>query len=184
MLHMSHTKTIIIIIFALIIGGFLLWFSARHESPAVSSVTPTFSESPTPTPTPTPSKSVSIAPSKQPQIPNKYPPAECSLSGSIAYISPTLYENHNAAIAYKNIDSVARQIKWSVFPQDGLSVGPNLFSGLPVPDGTEDVTVGLPQNPISKQYTLTAKVTYGRFINGNEVIKEAQCGGKITVTRP
>src|SRR3989344_8582020 len=115
--------------------------------------------------------------SNQPNIPNKYPPASCYLAGSIEFLAPNLSQNKDADIVYKNIDSVARHIIWSVSPQDDLSVGPNLFASLPVPNGTEDVTVGLPASPKAKNYTLTAKVTYGRFVNGNLEIKEAPCSG-------
>mgnify|MGYP001568428180 FL=1 len=66
-------------------------------------------------------------------------------------------------------------------PNDNLSVGPNLFVNLPLPDGTEDVTINLPQNPKSKNYVLTAKVNYGVFVNRNLEIREAVCSGQIVV---
>ncbi len=124
---------------------------------------------------PTPSES------EYPEIANKYPPAECSLAGNIKYLEPGTYENLEANINYKNIDSKARHIIWTISPKDDLSVGPNLFSRLFLPDGTEDVTIGLPDYPKSKNYTLTAKVTYGRFVKGNLEIKEASCSGQIPV---
>lgn len=119
--------------------------------------------------------------SQSPDVLNKYPPAECQLTGSITFISPRLYENKDANIIYKNIDSVARHIIWTISPNDDLAVGPNLFANLPLPDGVEDVTVSLPDNPKSKNYILTAKVTYEVFINRNLEIKESSCTGQIPI---
>ncbi|MDP3954261.1 MAG: hypothetical protein Q8Q06_02500 [bacterium] len=43
------------------------------------------------------------------------------------------------------------------------------------------MTLSLPDNPKSKNYVLTAKVTYGVFINRNLEIKESSCVGQIPV---
>lgn len=172
---MKNKILIYAIIVILSIG--LLWFAdvSRDkkvvESPSLSPMgtTETLSQQ---------SDSVDMG---MPEIVNKYPPAECSIGGSITYLEPGLYENKKADIVYKNIDSVARHILWTISPQDDFSVGPNLFATLPVPNGTEDVTIGLPKSPNSKNYTLTAKVTYGRYEKGNLEIKEASCSGQIPV---
>ena len=112
----------------------------------------------------------------------RYPPAECSVSGSIKYLEPGLYENNEALIEYKNIDSEARLVKWTITPNDDLSVGPNLFAAIPIPDGAEDVTVGLPDSPVSRNYVLTAAVTYGKIVNRNLEIRESSCSGQIPIS--
>lgn len=178
------TKQITIWIVVLVVGISLVWFFniSREESrkPEVSiSVLATPVISSTPEPSPTVPKKPLV--SQQPDATNKYHPAECTLTGSITFLSPTLYENKDANIIYKNIDSVARHIIWNVSPEENLSVGPNLFANLPLPDGTEDVTVSLPDNSKSKSYMLTAKVTYGVVVNRNLEIRESHCSGQIPV---
>lgn len=180
----KNTWIIAIIIVA---GLALLWFANSNRDVRQDSnnpgamqtqdLSPTASGSPAVTGSPRPSPTAT----NSPKLTNKLPPASCQLTGSIDFLEKGLYQNKNANIVYKNIDSVARGIIWTVTPQDDLSVGPNLFATLPVPNGTEDVTVGLPDNPKSKSYTLTAKVTYGWYTNGDFGIKEAPCSGKIPV---
>lgn len=75
----------------------------------------------------------------------------------------------------------ARLIQWSVAPNDSLAVGPNLFVNLSIPHGSQAVTVGLPDNPKAKNYTLRASVTYGEFVDGSVKMREAQCSGSISV---
>src|SRR3989338_10974546 len=168
-------KQITIWALALVAGIGLIWFfnisreGSREPDNSVIEATPSVSA--TPEASPTLSKKPLVT--QQPEVINKYPPAECTLTGSITFLSPTLYENKDANIIYKNIDSVARHIIWAVSPGENLSVGPNLFASLPLPDGTEDVTVNLPENHTSKNYTLTAKVTYGVVVNRDLVIKES-----------
>ncbi|MEK7151314.1 MAG: hypothetical protein AAB784_01175 [Patescibacteria group bacterium] len=179
---MNKQKIILVIILA-IVGSFVLFYGFSEQE--VSE--PEFSSSPVNTSTsivePSPTLSAKPFPTQtqRPDAMNKYPPAECALTGSIILMSPTLYENKDANIIYKNIDSIARHIIWTVSPNDNLSVGPNLFVNLPLPDGTEDVTINLPQNPKSKNYVLTAKVNYGVFVNRNLEIREAVCSGQIVV---
>ncbi|HEY4507151.1 MAG TPA: hypothetical protein VJH71_03300 [Candidatus Paceibacterota bacterium] len=178
------TKKTIILLVVLAVGAalvlFLYFSKLRVQEPG---------EVPTPTVTAEPSATTSVTvtplPTSQvtqtPDAMNKYPPAECQLTGSIVFISPKLYENKDANIIYKNIDSIARLIFWTISPDDNLSVGPNIFANLPLPDGMEDLTVSLPDSPKSKNYILTAKVTYGVFINRNLEIKESSCTGQIPV---
>ncbi|MBI4160756.1 MAG: hypothetical protein HY506_02500 [Candidatus Yanofskybacteria bacterium] len=138
------------------------------------------SPSPEASPTPTPPGAQSSE-SPYPNIINKYPPAECVLSGEIDYLEPSIYQSRDSVITYKNVDSKARHIVWTVSPKDDLSVGPNLFARLPIPDGSESISVVLPAEPLAKDYTLTAQITYGVFIKGNLEIKTANCSGKIPV---
>lgn len=179
---MINKQTIILVV-ALVVGIGLIWFlnvsreGSREPEISVSDLPTT----PSATPVSIPAVSKKPLVSRQPEVVNKYPPAECVLTGSIEFLSPALYENKDANIIYKNIDSVARHIIWTVSPYENLSVGPNLFASLPLPDGIEDVTVNLPMNSKSKSYVLTAKVTYGRIINKNLEIKESSCVGQIPV---
>ncbi|MBI2063713.1 MAG: hypothetical protein HYT65_01835 [Candidatus Yanofskybacteria bacterium] len=178
---MNKQKLIRLVVLAVGIG--LIWFFSFSKKVAQEPVDFAGEIILTPTATSEPSPVISpmTLPSRTPEITSKYPPAECSLTGSITYISPGLYENKDANIIYKNIDSVARLVLWTIFPDDNLSVGPNIFASLPLPDGIEDVTVSLPDNPKSKNYTLTAKVTYGVVIDRNLVIKESLCAGQIPI---
>jgi len=178
---MTNKKTIFWVA-VLAVGIGLTWYGsskkeAQNPKDIIVDITPSSSVTPglSPAISPTPLSS------QQPEFLNKYPPAECSLTGNITFISPTIYENKDADIIYKNIDSIARHIIWMVSPEENLSVGPNLFVNLPLPDGVEDVTVVLPNNPRAKNYIITAKVTYGVLINKNLEIKEASCTGQIPV---
>ncbi len=108
-------------------------------------------------------------------------PATCNVSGAIKFFSQTSAEILKAKIVYTGIDSEARQIKWNVAPKDDLRVGPNLAASLELPDGESAVGVTLPEFPISKNYTLTSSITYGRLVNGEVKIYEATCAGQIGV---
>ena len=111
----------------------------------------------------------------------KLPKAECSIGGVIKFRSASIFENQGAVLMYANIDSSARHIIWIVSPSDKLSVGPNLFASLGLPNGSADINVGLPERPKARKYTLRAKVTYGVFEKDNLVIKEADCSGNTSV---
>ena len=108
-------------------------------------------------------------------------PATCQLSGSIEFVQKNIFASKNALIAYQGIDNDARLIKWSVTPKDELSIGPNLFASLDIPDGSRSITIALPPEPKARSYTLTASITYGRWINDVVVVKEARCTGSIPV---
>ncbi|MBI4119844.1 MAG: hypothetical protein HY454_00040 [Parcubacteria group bacterium] len=77
-------------------------------------------------------------------------------------------------------------IFWKVTPDDGaLRAGPNIFSGLTLPDGEREVGVTIEKITSVKSYTLNTSVTYGEDDErGVEKIKEASCFGVITVTMP
>ena len=119
--------------------------------------------------------------------------ASCKLQGEIKFLASDLYDNQNARLIYGGVDNPARNISWTVTPEDDLSIGPNLFSRLPLPNGESLLSIVLPENPKSKKYELTAKVQYGRLIDknggfvaagGNVKVFEKQCEGKTTIVLP
>lgn len=135
-------------------------------------------------PFPSPTKSMPRnRPSSTPNAYNKLPPAECKLGGKVVFLSPTLSRNEDAALTYRNIDSVARHILWSIEPKADFAIGPNLFARLPLPNGKEEITVNIgSEKPQAKTYSLSASVTYGVFNeNINLEIKTAKCSGNIVV---
>ena len=99
-------------------------------------------------------------------------------------MDPRIYDNQDALFTYKGVDHPGRLINWTVSPDDGLAIGPNLFAQLPLPDGESLVGISLPENPKYKRYELTALITYGRLIDGNMKVFTKQCAGKTTVVLP
>ncbi len=119
--------------------------------------------------------------------------ASCELKGEIKYLNHNTYDNQDALFIYKGIDHPGRNIFWTVTPQDNISVGPNIFSSSPIPNGESLLGISLPENPISKTYDLTAKIQYGRLVDANGqfvtiggTVKlfEKQCQGKTTIVLP
>lgn len=119
--------------------------------------------------------------------------ASCELKGEIKFLNHNTYNNQDAMFIYKGIDSPARNVFWTVTPQDDISVGPNIFSKIPIPDGESLLGIILPDNPQYKKYELTAKIQYGRQVDekgnfvtagGNIKVFEKQCTGKTTVIIP
>ena len=119
--------------------------------------------------------------------------ASCELKGEIKFLNHNTYDNQDALFIYKGIDHPARNIFWTVTPQDNISVGPNIFSKISIPDGENLLGVILPDSPKYKKYELTAKIQYGRQVNekgdfvvsgGNVKVFEKQCAGKTTVVLP
>lgn len=148
----------------------------------------------TPTPSPTvistPESSATTIPNVQAtSTPEKFEsfaglkaPASCLVAGEITYLDKQTYAaSDNAMITWKNVDSTGRLIKWHIEPSDKLAVGPNLFANLDVPDGSWRLTVGLPTQPVAKEYTLSASITYGQLIKGNVEVKEVACAGTTKV---
>lgn len=108
-------------------------------------------------------------------------PATCQIIGETNFIDQKTYSS-NTKISWQNIDSQGRLINWRISPKDDLAIGPNIFASLQVPNGEyENLTVRLPDNPISKTYLLTASVTYGQIIRGDVKVKEANCTGQIKI---
>jgi hypothetical protein len=202
---MVMNKNIVIIasILVLILGLFLVnHFRQRNSQIQVSNTSPSPSISGSPNPGPnttflgkpsgkdlqslTPQeieKLINGGQSVPPSVPYSQltKPATCQLSGTLEFLNPTTYKNINNTIAYTGIDSPARQIKWNVSPTDDLKVGPNLVAGLQIPDGSSSIDATLPASPKSKSYALTASITYGRLINGDVKLYEAQCSGQTQV---
>lgn len=109
-------------------------------------------------------------------------PASCTIAGEITYLDKNIYSStDNAMITWNNQDSTGRLVKWRSEPKDQLSIGPNLFANLDIPDGSWRLSVGLPVNPVAKEYTLFASITYGQLINGNVEVKEVACTGVTKV---
>lgn len=187
--------------------GFYVWTSdVLKKSDVVNSPEPSAS------PNVSPSPSVSSGP-KITKIPVPFPTgdgrisfidesvpwsllladASCELKGELKFLNHNTYDNQDALFSYKGIDSPARNVLWTVSPQDDVQVGPNLLNKTTIPDGESLLGVVLPDNPKSKTYTLTAKIQYGRLVNadgkfvtsgGTVKLFEKQCTGKTTVVLP
>ena len=119
--------------------------------------------------------------------------ASCELKGEIKFLNHNTYDNQDALFIYKGIDHPGRNVLWTVTPQDNISVGPNIFNKIPIPNGESLLGIFLPENPKSKTYDITAKIQYGRLVDqkGNFVttggyvkVFEKQCIGKTTVALP
>src|SRR3990167_293578 len=113
--------------------------------------------------------------------------ASCELKGEIKFLNHNTYDNQDALFIYKGIDHPGRNVFWTVTPQDNISVGPNIFNKIPIPNGESLLGVVLPQNPKYKQYEIIAKIQYGRQVDaqgnfvsagGNVKLFEKQCDGK------
>ena len=93
--------------------------------------------------------------------------------------------NEEAFIVYRNIDNSARLIFWQSTPdfKGVLSIGPNMFAGLPIPDGQENVLVVAGTDEMAKKYILTAQVNYGIRDKDGAVIRteKVDCSGEIVV---
>lgn len=119
--------------------------------------------------------------------------ASCQLQGEIKFLNHNTYDNQDAKLIYSGIDHPARNISWTVTPADDISVGPNLFGKLVLPNGESLLGIVLPENPKYKQYQLTVKIQYGRLVDqkgnfvttgGNVKVFEKQCDGKTTIVLP
>ena len=134
---------------------------------------------------PTPSETVlpSLSPSPSPRPAPGQKGATCQISGEIVFLNKNLYENKNAKIRYQNVDDAIRQIYWKSEPDDGvLTVGPNLFEDLPLPNGERNIGIALNKETFAKNYILTASITYG-VKNAKGLVEEkiVNCTGKVSV---
>lgn len=111
-------------------------------------------------------------------------PATCTLKGEIKYITQNTYNNQDALFTYKGVDHPARNIKWTITPTDDLSIGPNIFDRMVLPDGKSLLGIVLPEKPKAKKYTLTASIDYGRLVDGALKVSEQKCSGKTTIVLP
>jgi len=119
--------------------------------------------------------------------------ASCELKGEIKFLNHNTYDNQDALFIYKGIDNPGRNVFWKVYPQDDLSVGPNILNKVPIPDGESLLGITLPENPKYKKYELSASIQYGRLVDengkfvatgGNVKVLEKPCTGKTTVVLP
>lgn len=120
-------------------------------------------------------------------------PTSCRLQGEIKFLNHNTYDNQDAQLIYSGVDHPARNIFWTVTPLDDISVGPNLFSKIPLPNGENLLSISLPENPKYNKYELTAKIQYGRLVDdfgrfvvvgGNAKVFEKQCDGKTVIVLP
>jgi len=120
--------------------------------------------------------------------------ASCELKGEIKFLNGNTYDNQDALFTYGGIDHPARNIIWTVTPDDGsLSVGPNMFSKMQLPYSQSLLGIFILGEPKSKRYELTVAVQYGRLVDengkfvavgGNVKVFEKQCWGKTIVVLP
>ncbi|MBI2674261.1 MAG: hypothetical protein HYX22_00785 [Candidatus Yanofskybacteria bacterium] len=119
--------------------------------------------------------------------------ATCRLQGEIKFLDHNTYDNQDAKFIYNGVDHPGRNIFWTVTPQDEISVGPNIFGKMFLPNGESLIGIALPENPKSKQYELTVRMHYGRLVDekdhfvtigGNVKVFEKQCDGKTTIVLP
>lgn len=170
---------------------------APTKEPGISSSPVVFSPVPSPTPTP-PSPTPGVKKIQLPAVSagpgsfiNEPVPwsllsakASCQLKGEIKFLTDQIYDNQDALFVYRGIDHPARNVIWFISPEDDLSVGPNLFVGIPIPDGESLLGITLPENPSTKRYELTAEINYGRLVDGNVKVMTKECEGKTTVVLP
>lgn len=185
----------------------IIYFSSKSINDDIVDQTPTPTDAvASPTPLPSPKPNISKVPVPLPSgdgrttfIDETVPwplllaDASCELKGEIRFLDSNTYDNQDALFVYKGIDHPARNIFWTVTPQDNVSVGPNIFSKIPIPNGENLLGVFLPQNPKYKKYEITAKIQYGRLVDakGNFVtvggyvkVFEKQCQDKTVVILP
>lgn len=200
---------VIILMLVIFFVGFYFWTSnifrtsdiVNSPEPLVSSevspsLSPSFSPRPTiskvPVPLPTGDGRTTFIDETVPW-PLLLADASCELKGEIKFLNHNTYNNQDAIFIYKGVDHPARNVFWTVTPQDDISVGPNIFNKTPIPDGESLLGIILPDNPKYKKYEITAKLQYGRLVDGkgnfvteNGYVKvfEKQCVGKTTVVLP
>lgn len=196
----------ILVVCAIFVGFYVWTFNVFRTSDTLNypeaSVSPEVSPSISPTPRPNITKEPVPLPSgdgKTTFIGETVPwslllaDASCELKGEIKFLNKNTYDNQDALFIYKGVDNPARNVFWTVTPQDNISVGPNIFNKIPIPNGESLLGIFLPENPKYKKYELTAKIQYGRQVDakgnfvtegGNVKVFEKQCTGKTTVVLP
>ncbi len=175
---MKNKKQLILWIFIALVGISLVLFSKKPGLILNGS-----------SPSPEPNLSSSPSPTGQSSVTEEpflgmgglKSPATCQISGTATFSSSNSFIS-DTKIAWQNIDSQGRLINWKISPADDLAIGPNIFGNLSVPNGEyNNLTIRLPQNPKSKNYTALASVTYGQIINGNVEVKETNCSGQVKI---
>ena len=173
MITKNKIGLVLLVVVTVVIGGYFL----TNKKGKIDTLNPSVTVSSIPSPSPT----LFPSPTKSP-LNKSFLPATCSIQGSINFFTPTMAANYGPKISYTGIDNPARQINWKVAPADDLKVGPNLDVALKLPDGESPVSVTLPPSPVSKNYSLTVSMTYGRLTNGGVRIYEVNCSGQVKVT--
>ena len=196
-------STLVIVV---VLGG---WFFLRGDDNysviPIESPTPSVTISPLSTPLISINPSITPVPTstwdgKQTFIDEPVPwellteDAFCRLQGEIKFLTHNMYDNQDAKFVYNGVDHPARGIYWTVTPDEPeMSIGPNLFVKKEIPNGESLIGIVLPDNPIAKTYELTAKIQYGRLVDGQGnyvtaggIVKvfEKQCEGKTTIVLP
>ncbi len=98
------------------------------------------------------------------------------------YTSANTYQSKGSILTYYNVDHPSRLVYWSISPAPDFNIGPNIFSGVSLPHGREQITATLnPDITPQKHYTVTAKITYGQFVKGDLKVFEAQCSGHTEI---
>lgn len=200
---------LIVVIVGVFLVGFYIWtLNVQRTSDVVNSPEPSVSPevSPSLSSIPTPRPNITKVPVPLPSgdgrttfIGETVPwslllaEASCELKGEIKFLNHNTYNNQDALFIYKGIDSPGRNVFWTVTPQDNISIGPNIFNKIPIPDGESLLGIVLPENPKSNRYELTAKIQYGRLVDdkgnfvtagGNVKVFDKQCDGKTVVVLP
>ena len=209
---MNKKLIVLTIVLAVFLVGIYVWTKSANDLAGTpqESFDPTSSPEPSATVSssvkPTPSKSLTVTKIPLPtgnggisSVGEQTPwnlllaDASCELKGEIKFLNHNTYDNQDGLFVYKGIDSPGRNIFWAISPQDDLSVGPNIFNKISIPDGESLLGVALPENPKYKKYELTARIQYGRLVDekgkfvatgGNVKVFEKACTGKTTVVLP
>lgn len=169
-------NTILWVVVALV-GVGLIFYSFSRPSPEVNT-----SLSPVPSPQQSGNVGTGMTEESFLGLHGIKAPATCQVGGEINFFDKDTFSSKDSKIAWQNIDSQGRLINWHIAPNDNLKIGPNLFGALVVPNGEyQNLTVRLPENPISKTYTLTVSVTYGQIIQDDVKVKETNCTGQVKV---
>ena len=199
-------KLVTLAVGVVLVGVYVLTSDVLQISDIVNSPEPSVTESPFATLTPTKTPNITKVPVPLPSgdgrttfIDETVPwslllaDASCELKGELKFLNHNTYDNQDGLFIYKGVDHPGRNVFWTVTPQDNISVGPNIFNRTPIPDGESLLGVVLPENPKYKKYEITAKIQYGRLVDGkgnfvtesgNVKVFEKQCVGKTTVVLP
>lgn len=187
-----------IIWLALLAAGIILVLASQFYKSSVEdqpnstiSLAPSLENSPSPSlavsPSTTPRLTTTRVPTRTPSPTGNsmigiLPPATCSLAGKIVYTSPNVYQSIGSILTYYNVDHPSRLIYWTISPSPDFNVGPNIFSGVSLPHGREQITATMKVGIVpQRNYTLTAKITYGQFVKGELKTLETACAGQTLI---
>ena len=130
------------------------------------------------TPTPTPDEGVPVGVSKI------HP--ECQLGGELVFIQEDLYRVDGAYFNYQKGEDPHDFVRWSISPQEEVSIGPNMFSSLTLSSGKETITFAFEKSgrPQHKTYELKASIDYPFVVNNKVEVLNKPCAGvtKVRIT--